>query len=185
MTDDWPPTFEEPRDPVRGCRHPRWKRKGDLCELCGRTVDAVATRRNRNNRSRGGKAELVIAKELGGRKVGPLGLPWDVEWAATRLQVKKLAKRPSRNSVAGLIEAIPFSADQLRGFVWIEAAGQGKRGIREASFSANEWAMWHGPVEADKFGLVSMPFDDFIAVHGGRDGTFELEPDPYQPEKAS
>ena len=116
------------------------------CRKCRAVRDPAASRRGRTNRSRGNRAELAIAREIpGARKMGPLGLPWDVEVGEyARLQVKKLVGRPSPNAIRKLIEAIPDTGDRLRGFVWVEAAGQGKRGQRIVWFDAHEFYVWHG-----------------------------------------
>jgi len=139
------------------------------CVRCGTAYSPAASRRGRTNRSRGNRAELDIAREIpGARKMGPLGLPWDVEVGEyARLQVKKLVSRPSANAIRKLIEAIPDTGDRLRGFVWVEAAGQGKRGRREVTFLAAEFAQWHGIYStagwATLGSLVSMPLDVWIA----------------------
>lgn len=66
---------------------------GNVCRDCGREQDAVATRRGRNNRKRGGRAELDIARTYGGEKVGPLGLPEDIRGTNWSTQVK-VSQRP-------------------------------------------------------------------------------------------
>ena len=110
-------------------------------------MDGIA-RRNRNNRKRGTAAELDMAKMLGGRKVGPLGQPWDVEVPGySRLQVKKLATMPSLNRVATLLDAIP-PTPELRGVVVVEASGRGRKARSFVVFYADEYARWHGGGEA-------------------------------------
>jgi len=140
---------------------------------CGALRDPAASRRGRTNRSRGNRAELDVARSIpGGRKMGPLGLPWDVEVGTyARLQCKKLATRPSSNAIRKLIEAIPATGDRLRGFVWVEAAGQGKRGQRLVWFLAREFAAWHGTsgwtygldVGRGSSTLVRLPLDGWVA----------------------
>ena len=135
-----------------------------VCVICGRAKDPVVSSRNRANGKRGRRAELTIAREIpGARKMGPLGLPWDVEVGEyARLQVKKLVSRPSANAIRKLIEAIPNTGDRLRGFVWVEAAGRGKRGRREVTFLGPEFDRWHGPgYGSDTF--VVLPLDVWVA----------------------
>jgi hypothetical protein len=55
---------------------------------CGAVRDDVAIRKGRNNRKRGGAAELDVARRYGGEKVGPLGLPEDIRGKSWRTQVK-------------------------------------------------------------------------------------------------
>jgi len=146
---------------------------GEWCHRCHSYRDPAASRRGRANRSRGNRAELDVARSIpGGRKMGPLGLPWDVEVGEyARLQVKKLAARPGPAEVARLIDRIPRTGDRLRGFVWVEAAGRGRRGQRVVWFNAGEFARWHGyrvPVaHAFPGGLISMSLDDWCAEFVG------------------
>jgi hypothetical protein len=136
------------------------------CARCGKVADPESRRRGRGNRNRGNRAELDVARSIpGGRKMGPLGLPWDVEVGDyARLQVKKLARRPSPAEIARLIRAIPDTGDRLRGFVWVEAAGQGKRGQRTIWFLAPEFAAWHGADFGPRdVALVTLPLATWVA----------------------
>jgi hypothetical protein len=184
--------FDYPSEPTpngaagRKCHHPSWThwviaegatvsgRIGPIdehrCRDCGAVRDPAASRRGRANRSRGNRAELDVARSIpGARKMGPLGLPWDVEVGTyARLQVKKLASRPSLAEIARLIAAIPDTGDRLRGFVWVEAAGQGKRGQRLVWFLGDEFAQWHGVkggYAAPMPRLVTMPLDEWVAEY--------------------
>lgn len=110
------------------------------CTLCGK-VDDGSTRRNRNNRARGSRAELEVAKLLGGEKVGPLGLPEDVRIEGyARLQVKKLARLPSLSAVSTWLNAMP-AGQTMRGVVIVEAGRNGRRFI---VFDLDEFASQHG-----------------------------------------
>jgi hypothetical protein len=51
-------------------------------------------RRGRNNRSRGNRSELDIARTYGGEKVGPLGLPEDIRGKQWATQVKVSQRTP-------------------------------------------------------------------------------------------
>jgi hypothetical protein len=152
MTDWLPAEPETARTLVpspRRCTHPRQFRRdledgGTACTRCGRDIPATVSRQSRNNRKRGGAAELAVAKRIGAAKMGPLGLPWDVEkpgWI--RLQVKKLAKWPSLNDVQRWMDAIPVGAE-MRGVALIEAAGPGVRGRRLIVLDLDEFAEHHG-----------------------------------------
>lgn len=90
MTDDLPFLTPEP-DPSRPVRPPRkcWKHDWEqdyfvvdggtvsantmTCVRCGRVRDEAIAKRNKRNRQRGGAFERTVAKQLGGRKTGPLG----------------------------------------------------------------------------------------------------------------
>jgi hypothetical protein len=138
-----------------------------VCWKCGKPKDAAVVRRNRANSARGKRAELDVARSIpGARKMGPLGLSWDVEVGTyARLQVKKLAHRPGPAEIARLIERIPDTGDRLRGFVWVEAAGQGKRGQRLIWFLRAEFTGWHGFPERFTMqpGLVCMTLDEWAS----------------------
>ena len=116
------------------------------CEFSGTVRDDVATRRGKNNRKRGNAEELTVARKLGGRKMGPLGLPWDVEIPDyMRLQVKKLASWPSLAAVVALIDAIPAGRD-MRGVALIQP---GRGGRRLLVLDLDEFARWHGDPTED------------------------------------
>ena len=61
---------------------------GKACDHCGRQRDEVAARRNRGNRTRGDRHELAVSRTYGGRKIGKLGGPVDVEGSWAKAQVK-------------------------------------------------------------------------------------------------
>jgi hypothetical protein len=112
-----------------------------FCLRCGRPRDEVVARRNKNNKARGGAAELDVARTLGASKVGPLGHPWDVErpgWC--RLQVKKLARYPSLSQVVEWIDAIP-AGREMRGVALIQP---GRGGRRLIVLDLDEFAEHHG-----------------------------------------
>ena len=153
MTDDdlaWSQPADDPTRPERPaktCRHPRAFRKisaisGLLyCQSCDKAIDPAASRRGRTNRARGNREELTVARKIGGRKMGPLGLPWDVEMPGyARLQVKKLASAPSLRFVAGELARIGSGAE-MPGFVWIEP---GRGGEALIVFRLADFAERHG-----------------------------------------
>ena len=122
-----------------------WKPGLDWVEVD--TADLVrqltVPRRNRNNGKRGRAAELTAARVVGGRKVGPMGWPWDVEMPGyARLQVKKHATPPSLRSVSDMLAAIAaHPGPEMPGFVWIEPGRDGERLI---VFRLGDFADRHG-----------------------------------------
>lgn len=68
------------------CKRHRWA--GDFCERCGQRLNPVTVRRGRNNRARGNRAELAVARRYGGEKTGPLQQAEDIRGAEWRTQVK-------------------------------------------------------------------------------------------------
>jgi hypothetical protein len=117
-----------------------------VCARCDKVRDPALSRRGRNNRTRGNRAELDVARSINGRKVGPLGHPWDVEMPGyARLQVKKLATPPSLRTIAAELTRIGSGAE-MPGFIWIEP---GRGGERLIVFRLSDFAERHGvPEEA-------------------------------------
>lgn len=114
------------------------------CARCGVVRDETKVRRGRNNRKRGTSDELVVATTLGGRKVGQLNMPWDVEIAGyLRAQCKKLVRWPSMAAVVAWLDAIP-AGTELRAVTLADAPGAGKRVRRLIVLDLDEFAAWHG-----------------------------------------
>ena len=117
------------------------------CERCGKYRDAAGSRRNRNNRKRGVSDELAVANLLGGRKIGPLGYPWDVEVPGyLRAQCKKLAAWPSVNEIVRWLDAIP-AGPELRAVTLADTPGSGGTTRRLIVMDLAEFAAFHGRVE--------------------------------------
>ena len=116
---------------------------GHRCLSCGRDQNAAVSRRSRNNGKRGRAAELDAARAVGGRKVGPLGHPWDVEMVGyARLSVKKLATPPSLRFIAAELARIARApGPEMPGFIWIEP---GRGGERLIVFRLTDFAERHG-----------------------------------------
>ena len=155
--------FTQPPDrPALGatprCRH-QWVRNDDWdgsfgrapypiwqCVACNAVKSEEASRRGRNNRARGNAEELTVARTVGGRKVGPLGQPWDVEMEGyAKLQVKKLATPPSLRFIATELARIGSGAE-MAGFVWVEP---GRGGEKLIVFRLADFAERHGIVVED------------------------------------
>ena len=118
-----------------------WFGERTECFPCGKVKDPATSRRGKNNRLRGNAAELVVARNVGGRKVGPLGHPWDVEMPGyARLQVRKLETPPSLRKIIEAINAIGGGAE-MPGYIWIEP---GRGGERLIVFRLRDFAERHG-----------------------------------------
>jgi hypothetical protein len=143
---------------VRKCARHQWVAMGRAvdgelveawreCERCHRRQDPIASRRGKNNGRRGRAEELTVARAVGGRKVGPMGYPWDVEMTGyARLGVKKLATPPSLRFIAAELARIALApGPEMPGFVWVEP---GRGGERLIVFRAKDFAERHGtPVD--------------------------------------
>ena len=149
MTDDlWTPLT--PATPTGARRKPhrhRWSLDGipmAACASCGKPRDPSTSRRGRNNRKRGTGFELVVARQLGGRKVGPLGHPWDVEVEGySRVQVKLLDSWPSVHAMLAMLDAIP-AGRELRLVVVGDTPGGSRRRRAIVLMDLDEYAAWHG-----------------------------------------
>ena len=114
------------------------------CARCGAYRDAAASRRGRNNRRRGTRDELVVARLLGGRKVGELGLPHDVEVPGyMRAQCKRLDRWPSLARVVGWLDAMG-AGPELRAVTLADTPGPGGRTRRLIVMDLDDFAAWHG-----------------------------------------
>lgn len=139
------PDPSRPERAPRTCGHHAWVE--DQCIRCGRYRDAVVGRRNRNNAKRGTSDELKVARILGGRKVGQLGLPWDVELEGyMRAQCKRLDRWPSLNEVVRWLDAIP-AGRELRAVTLADTPGPGGRTRRLIVLDLEEYAQHHGREE--------------------------------------
>ena len=85
-----------PAAPTPKCRWHKWVVADDRarCVRCGASKNLTLARRGRNNRSRGNRAELAVARLYGGEKTGPLGQPEDIRGAEWRTQVKTHQRLP-------------------------------------------------------------------------------------------
>lgn len=145
--------------PARKCRHTWGPRKGEgrmhavanedpawapVCVRCGRERDSGASRKGRNNRARGTRDELAVARILGGRKVGELGLPHDVEVPGyMRAQCKKLDRWPSLARVLEWLDAMG-AGPELRAVTLADTPGPGGRTRRLVVMDLEDFARWHG-----------------------------------------
>lgn len=145
MTLDELDLFPEPDDrEPRKCLHPKYRRQRvdgvDTC-TCGHVFDPVKQRRSKNNRSRGNAEELTVARRVGGRKMGPVGLPWDVEMPGyARLQVRKYQTPQSLRVVGAELDRIGYGPE-MPGYVWIEP---GRGGRKLIVFDLDSFAERHG-----------------------------------------
>ncbi len=119
------------------------------CSRCGRLKDPVLSRRGKNNRKRGNAAELDVARAIGGQKMGPLGLPWDVEVAGyARLQVRKYANPQSLRAIAAELARIAKTPGiEQPGYVWLEP---GRNGEKLIVFRLREFTEHHGEMRVDE-----------------------------------
>jgi hypothetical protein len=121
----------------------------ERCRFCDRVRDPVLSRRGKNNRKRGNAAELDVARAIGGQKMGPLGLPWDVEVAGyARLQVRKYANPQSLRAIAAELARIAKTPGiEQPGYVWLEP---GRNGEKLIVFRLREFTEHHGEMRVEE-----------------------------------
>lgn len=144
-------------DPTRPAREPRKCRRhqwapfdapnddqAEWCIRCHKGRNAAQSKRGRNNRRRGTSDELAVARLVGGSKVGPLGLPWDVVVDGyLRVQCKRLDRWPSLAKVIEWLDAIP-AGPELRAVTLADTPGPGGRTRRLIVMDLDEFSRWHG-----------------------------------------
>ena len=157
---------------MKRCARHSWRQspfegEGVVCWKCGKPKDAAIVRRNRANAARGKRAELDVARSIpGARKMGRLGLSWDVEVGTyARLQVKKLAQRRPAE-IARLIERIPDTGDRLAASCGSKRQGRASVGSGSSGSRPHEFSLWHGDCRdavgfIELHGLVSMTLDEW------------------------
>jgi hypothetical protein len=115
------------------------------CHFCDAHKDPVRSRRNKNNRKRGTSDEPRVAELLGGRAIGPLNLPHDVEVGDyIHAQAKVLDRWPSLNEIVKWLEAI-VPGPWMRAVTLADTPGPGRKRSRYIVFPLDEFVRWHGP----------------------------------------
>jgi hypothetical protein len=133
--------------PKRCRRHVwgRWLVEGaDLvtkCDRCGAIRDYEASRRGRNNRSRGNAIEREIGKRLGLRRVGQYGGPDDLTGDLFAAQVKSGGAFSER--LWSWLKAVPVNAGQTPLLVVTDAPGPGHRRRAVVILDIDDWADLH------------------------------------------
>ena len=113
------------------------------CLRCRAIKDEAGSRRSRNNRKRGTAAELTVARAVGGRKVGPLNHPWDVEMPGyARIQVRKYQTPQGLRKIAAELARIARApGPEMPAYLWVEP---GRGGEQLIVFRAKDFAERHG-----------------------------------------
>lgn len=118
-----------------GC-HP-----GRICTRCWKRLDQGVKRRNKNNRQRGANFERTVAKQLGGRRTGPLGGRDDVVGEMFAAQTKK---------------TINFSVRQAR--VYLDDLNR--------LYPTRIPLVVHAEPGRDRDAVVIVRMSDWLALHG-------------------
>ena len=90
-----------------------------------------------------------MARILGGSKVGPLGLPWDVVVEGyLRAQCKKAGPAGQSQRRGAWLDAIP-AGPELRAVTLADTPGPGGRTRRLIVLDLEEFSRWHGKGEPE------------------------------------
>lgn len=149
---DPPPPEPDDRAP-RKCRRHVWQTIvsvtdmdfgsiGFRCAKCSRIRNDAATRRGKNNRSRGNAIERAVGKELGLRRVGQYGGPEDLSGLAFAAQVKSGGAFSER--YWQWLKAVPTTANQTPILVVTDAPGPGHKRRAVVVLDLADWRALHG-----------------------------------------
>jgi hypothetical protein len=147
MTDEWPPSFDEPRDPVRNCRHPKWKRRmsgGDIvCGVCAKTIDPDAMDRGRRAARRGKDIQRRQIVGLGGRNLAGNNPNHDGQGIMFSYESKSGPAAFSER-VWRWLTGIPVTATQSRVLIVTDKPGAGRKARAYVVVEYGEWKLLHG-----------------------------------------
>jgi hypothetical protein len=100
-SDDFQPNeFREPVEPRKCVRH-RWVienlgfgNQRSVCFTCNKPKDETLSRRGKQSRNYGNRAELTAARKYGGDKIGAAGGPVDIRGKEWNVQMKTHRRLP-------------------------------------------------------------------------------------------
>lgn len=161
-----PLTPATPNVTTKRCRRHEWRRvefqpEGggviDMCSRCDAIKNPAVTRRNRNNRQRGGANERTVAKRHGGRRTGPLGGRDDVvvaeKFVIQSKRTLRLSLNECRTYLTDLARIYPTKTPYVTHHLPRERDGLVI--IRES-----DWLAWHGPDEGPAMHPDGYPVDE-------------------------
>ena len=118
----------------------------DVCRRCGAAKDPTRSRRGRQSRNYGNRAELDVARRYGGEKVGHAGGPVDVrgkEWATQVKTHRRMPPKEWRDAFAKM-EA---STDRLPRLLLRFVMGPGTPPVDYIVVPGKAWLDWFGKDE--------------------------------------
>ena len=156
MTDDLPFDYDDvppanlAAPAPKKCKRHLWVGYDGVfrCDRCGRPHDPVATKRGKNNRSRGNAIERSIGHTLGLKRVGQYGGPDDLSGELFSVQVKSGGAFSER--FWSWLKAVPANAGQTPLLVVTDAPGPGHRRRAVVVLELDEWVALHGPTEVQE-----------------------------------
>lgn len=135
----------------RKCRRHDWvgdSEHPDVCRRCSAVKDEARSRRGRQSRAYGNRAELDVARRYGGQKVGHHGGPVDVRGRDWNTQVKTHRRQPPLEwrTVFAKLEA---SSDRLPRLVLRFVMGPGVPPQDYIVVPGKAWLDWFGKDEEE------------------------------------
>ncbi len=123
---------------------------GDLegltrCSRCGRPKDEVLSRRGKQSRNYGNRAELDVARRYGGEKIGHAGGPVDVRGKEWNVQVKTHRRNPPTEWTVAFAK-MAASTDRLPRLL-LRFVRPGNAPEDYFVVPAKAWLDWHGKDE--------------------------------------
>lgn len=114
------------------------------CTRCKVLYDEVKSRRGRNARRRGNSLQAKAAKDAGIQNIGALGLPEDAGNSRDWLVIQHKSGAGYPRLLDRWLRALTTTADQLRGVVYTETPGTGRKAKRLITCDYDEFLMWFG-----------------------------------------
>lgn len=109
-----------------------------------RAIDDANRLRGKRNRNRGNAIEREICKALGVSRVGMFGGKADGGRSDEWITVQVKSGGAFSQKVWGLIQSVPYRAEQLRGLVVTDAPGAGTKRRAYIAIALDEFVDWYG-----------------------------------------
>ena len=118
----------------------------EWCVRCHRVKDPIVSRRGKQSRNYGNRAELDVARRYGGEKVGHHGGPVDVRGTDWNTQVKTHRRQPPREWVTAFAK-MEASTDRLPRLLLRFVMGPGTPPVDFVVVPGKAWLDWWGKDE--------------------------------------
>lgn len=169
MTDEWPPPFEEPKDPVRRCRHPKWKRRLEagqvICGVCSKAIDPAASDRGRRAARRGKDIQRRQIVGLGGKNLAGNNPNHDGQGVMFSYESKSGPGAFSERAWKWLTN-IPKLASQVGVLIVTDKPGSGRRARSYVVVEYGAWRDLHGELRDSDADI--QPVDPYVDAQSRR-----------------
>ncbi len=117
----------------------------ERCRICGKPKDEALSRRGKQSRNYGNRAELDVARRYGGEKIGHAGGPVDVRGKDWNVQVKTHRRNPPLEWTTAFAK-MAASTDRLPRLL-LRFVRPGNAPEDYFVVPAKAWLDWHGKDE--------------------------------------